>query len=50
MEGGTLVGESLVVTIIVLLYFGCFFIFGHKAEQEVQQWREDKLKSVKKSR
>lgn len=43
-------GESLIVTLVVLFYFGCFFIFTRKAEKEVEEWYAEKAKTSKKSR
>lgn len=50
MEGGALVGESLIVTLIVVFYFGCFFIFSHKAEKEIEQLYAERAKTSKKAR
>jgi hypothetical protein len=49
-EGGALVGESLVVTILILLFFGFFGLLSRKAEREVERYYEEKFQTGKTSR
>lgn len=49
-EGGALVGESLVVTLLVLLFFVFFALVSNKAEKEVDRYYEEKRKAGTRSR
>jgi len=44
------VGESLVVTALILLFFGFFTLLSRKAEREIDRYYEEKLKTGKTSR
>ena len=49
-EGGAPLGESLVVTALIILFFGFFTLLSRKAEREVDRYYEEKLKTGKTSR
>jgi hypothetical protein len=44
------VGESMVVTLLVLLFFGFFALLSNKAEKEVDLYYEEKRKAGTRSR
>jgi hypothetical protein len=44
------VGESLIVTTLIILFFAFFTLLSHKAEQELDRYYAEKRKAGKKSR
>ena len=48
MEGGASVGESLIITTFILLFFALFAVISHKAEKEVDRFSEERLNSANK--
>jgi hypothetical protein len=49
-EGGASVGESLIVTTLIILFFAFFTLLSRKAEQEVDRYYAEKRNAGKKSR
>ncbi|WP_269206172.1 hypothetical protein [Capillibacterium thermochitinicola] len=43
-------GETLVVTLLVVLFFGFFTLISNKAEKEVDRYYEEKRKAGTRSR
>lgn len=43
-------GESMIVTILVLLFFSIFILLSSKAEREVDRYYEEKTKAGRKTR
>ncbi|HEY8391559.1 MAG TPA: hypothetical protein VIL83_02375 [Capillibacterium sp.] len=43
-------GESLIVTALIIIFFGSFTLLSRKAEHELDRYYEERLKTGKTSR